>query len=219
MESLRGWRSVLLIAALALCGGQAFGASLSFTGAFSTDDQLQQFNFTLAGTMTVTLQTWSYAGGTNQASMVIPRGGFDPWLSLYDSGGNLLQSVDNFNPPCGPVATDPVTGACFDSYISQSLGAGVYTLILSQSDNQPAGTHLSDGFTNTGNTTFTSSFGCTNGQFCDSTTDNRTGNWAVDIDNVTSATAVSSVPEPGTVVLLMSGMAAIAVLRRRRVSS
>jgi hypothetical protein len=217
MESLRGWRSVLLIAALALCGGQAFGASLSFTGTFSTDDQLQQFNFSLASGATVTLRTWSYAGGTNQASMVIPRGGFDPWLSLFNSLGNELQSVDNGT--CGQVGMDSVTMSCFDSYISVALGAGTYTLILSQSDNQPNDTLLADGFTRTGQPSFTSMFACSNGQFCDANADNRTNRWDVDIDNVTSASPVSSVPEPGTVVLLMSGMAAIAVLRRRRAGS
>ncbi len=213
MGRLPGRRSILLVAALALCAGQAFGASFSFTGAFSTDDQLQSFTFTLSGTNTVTLRTWSYAGGTNQGSMVIPRGGFDPWLSLYNSMGNLLQSVDNGT--CGQVATDSVTGACFDSFISQSLGMGTYTLILSQSDNGPAGTTLADGFIDTGNPTFTSSFACSNGQFCDSTADNRTNQWAVDIDNVTSIP--SGVPEPGTVVLLASGLAAMVVLRRRKV--
>jgi sugar lactone lactonase YvrE len=55
-----------------------------------------------------------------------------------------------------------------------------------QSDNGPPGLLLSDGFVDTGNPTFTSSFGCTNGQFCDSTADNRTSAWAVDIDNVRS---------------------------------
>jgi hypothetical protein len=213
MRTLRGWRSVLLVAALALCASQAFGASFSFTGAFSTDDQLKQFMFTLSGTSTVTLRTWSYAGGTNQASMVIPRGGFDPWLSLYDAGGNLLQSVDNGT--CLQVGTDSHTGVCFDSFISQSLLAGMYTLILSQSDNGPAGTTLADGFIHTGDPAFTSSFACSNGQFCDSTGDNRTNQWAVDIDNVTSVP--TGVPEPGTVVLLASGLAAMVVLRRRKV--
>ena len=212
MGKFRGLRSILLIAVLALCAAQAFGASFSFTGAFSTDDQLQQFNFTLSSTSTVTLRTWSYAGGTNQAGMVIPRGGFDPWLSLFNSAGNLLQSVDNGT--CMQVGTDSVTGACFDSFISQSLLAGMYTLVLSQSDNGPAGTTLADGFLHTGDPTFTVGFGCSNGQFCDANADNRTGNWAVDIDNVTS---VGGVPEPGTVVLLASGLAAIMVLRRRRV--
>src|SRR5258708_6206432 len=209
-------RGVLLAVGL-LYGGQAFGTNISFVGAFSTDDQLQQFTFTLSSTATVTLRTWSYAGGTNANGAVIPRGGFDPWLSLYSPTGVLMQSVDNFNPPCGPVATDPNTGACFDSFISQALLAGTYTLVLSQSDNQPAGGMLSDGFTNTGNPTFTSSFGCSNGQFCESTTDNRTNQWAVDLDNVTSATGPSGVPEPGTLVLLAGGFTAISVPRRRRV--
>ena len=213
MGRLRSWRSILLVAALALSAVQTFGANLSFTGSFSTDDQLKQFTFTLSGTATVTLRTWSYAGGTNSASMVIPRGGFDPWLALYNSSGTLLQSVDNGT--CMQVGTDSVTGACFDSFIMQSLGMGMYTLMLSQSDNQPAGGMLSDGFTNTGNPTFTSSFACSNGQFCDSNADNRTNQWAVDILNVTSASA--GVPEPGTLVLLASGLAAIMVLRRRKV--
>ncbi len=202
-------RGVLLAVGL-LYGGQAFGTNISFTGAFSFDDSIQQFTFTLGSGATVT-----YAGGTNANAMVIPRGGFDPWLSLYNAGGTLLQSVDNGT--CGQVGTDLVTGACFDSFISVALGTGTYTLVLSQSDNQPAGGMLSDGFTNTGNPTFTSSFGCTNGQFCDSNADNRTNKWAVDLDNVTSAQGPSGVPEPGTLVLLAGGFAAIAVLRRRKV--
>ena len=215
MGTLGGRKTALLVAVLALCGGHAFGTNFSFVGTISEDDQLEQFTFTLSGTATVTLQTWSYAGGTNQAGMVIPRGGFDPWLSLYNAAGTLLQSVDNGT--CGQVGTDLVTGACFDSFISVALGTGTYTLVLSQSDNQPAGGMLSDGFTNTGNPTFTSSFGCTNGQFCDSNADNRTNKWAVDLDNVTSAQGPSGVPEPGTLVLLAGGFAAIAVLRRRKV--
>jgi hypothetical protein len=216
MGRLRGWRSILLVAALALCAAQAFGASFSFTGVFSTDDQLQQFNFKLSSTATVTLHTWSYAGGTNQAGMVISRGGFDPWLSLYLQAGDELYSVDNGT--CMDVGTDSVTGACRDSFISQSLiGPGLYTFILSQSNNEPNGQQLKYGFTKTGQQTFTSSFGCSDGSFCDSTGDNRTNKWAVDLLNVTSATMLPPVPEPGTLVLLAGGMAVIVVLRRRKV--
>jgi hypothetical protein len=213
MGNVSRLRSGLLVVVLVLSTAQAFGTSFSFTGAFSTDDQLKQFNFTLASGATVTLRTWSYAGGTNQASMVIPEGGFDPWLSLFDSLGNEKQSVDNGT--CGQVGMDSVTLSCFDSYISVALGAGTYTLILSQSDNQPNDTLLADGFTRTGDPTFTSMFACSNGQFCDANAANRTNQWAVDIDNVTSASG--GVPEPGTVALLASGLAVIVMLRRRKV--
>jgi hypothetical protein len=114
------------------------------------------------------------------------------------------------------VGPDSMIGACFDSFIMESLGGTLYTLILSQSNNEPNG-QLKDGFNKTGQQTFTSSFGCSNGSFCDSTGDNRTNKWAVDILNVTSATMSPPVPEPGTLVLLASGMAVIVVLRRRKV--
>jgi len=111
---------VAIVAAGLLSSGAALAsASFSFTGTFTTDDQLQEFNFTLASPATVTTVTFGYAGGTNQAATVIPEGGFDPWLSIFDAGGNLLQSVDNGT--CGQVAMDSESGACADSYISVGL--------------------------------------------------------------------------------------------------
>src|SRR5581483_11732334 len=113
-------------------------------------------------------------------------GGFDPFLAIFNSLGNLVQQNDNGT--CGQVPMDSVSGACFDSFISQSLGPGAYTLILSQSPNSPVDNQLVDGYTQTGNPTFTGSFyGCSNGMFCDANGDNRSPNWAVDIDNVTTA--------------------------------
>lgn len=210
---LRLGTGVTALVTLIALGGVASAANLSFTGSFATDDQLQEFLFTLASPATVTTLTYSYAGGTNQAGTNIPQGGFDPWLSIFDSTGNLVASVDNGT--CGQVGTDSVTGACFDSYISQSLTAGNYTLVLSQSDNQPAGTTLADGFTRTGQTNFTSADGCGNGMFCDINADNRTPNWAVDILNVTTASP-SGVPEPGTILMSLGGLAAILARRKRR---
>ena len=120
--------------------------------------------------------------------------------------------------PAGRSEPDSVTGACFDSYLSESLTAGTYTLVLSQSDNSPAGGTLADGYTRTGQTDFTSSFGCSNGEFCDINADNRTANWAVDIDNVTSSSLPGgggTAPEPATFLLLGGGFAGILVSRRQ----
>jgi hypothetical protein len=188
-------------------------SSFSFTGSFTTDDQLQQFSFNLAAPATVTTVTFSYAGGTNQLANIIPAGGFDPWLSIFDSSGNLLASVDNGSG----LPADPVTGASFDSLISESLAAGSYTLVLSQSDNQPFDTSLSDGFTRSGQPDFTAMFGCSNGVFCDVNADNRTPNWAVDIDNVTSASLTgAAAPEPGTMILSAAAIAGLLLFRRSK---
>src|ERR1022692_3289023 len=143
MRKVRVWRHVALVVTCAAFGGVASASSFSYTGSFVTDDQIQQFLFSLSATSTVTAVTYSYAGGTNQAGASISQGGFDPWLAIFNSSGALVASDDNGT--CGQVGTDSVTGACFDSFISQSLAAGNYTLVLSQSDNSPAGGTLSGG--------------------------------------------------------------------------
>ena len=218
MRNLRVCCHVALIVTFAAFGGVASASSFSYTGSFNTDDQIQEFLFSLSATSTVTAVTYSYAGGTNQANAKIPEGGFDPWLAIFDSTGTLIASVDDGT--CGQVGADSVTGACFDSYISQSLAAGNYTLVLSQSDNSPFGGTLSAGYTRTGQPDFTSMFGCSNGEFCDINSDNRTPNWAVDIDNVASSSLPgvgggATVPEPATFLLLGGGFAGILLLRRR----
>jgi len=218
MRNARVWKYLALTVAFAAFGGVASASSFSYTGSFVTDDQIQAFLFSLSGPSTVAAITFSYAGGTNQAGSGIPQGGFDPVLAIFDSGG-ILKAISD-NGTCGQVNTDSVTGACFDSFISQSLAAGNYTLVLSQSDNSPVDGNLSDGYTRTGQTDFTSSFGCSNGEFCDINADNRTPNWAVDIDNVTSSSLPGdggggAAPEPATFLLLGGGFAGILMLRRR----
>jgi hypothetical protein len=215
MRKLRVWRHVaLVVVTCAAFEGVASAGSFSYTGSFVTDDQIQELLFSLSSASTVTAVTYGYAGGTNQAGASIAQGGFDPWLSIFDSSGVLIATDDNGT--CGQVPTDSVTGACFDSYLSQPLAAGNYTLVLSQSDNSPFGGNLSDGYTRTGQTDFTSSFGCSNGEFCDINADNRTPNWAVDIDNVTSSSLPGgAAPEPATFLLLGGGFAGILMLRRR----
>lgn len=214
MGSLRFWKDVSLIAVFAAFGSVASASSFSYTGSFVTDDQIQEFLFTLSTSSTVTAASYSYAGGINQAGASIPQGGFDPWLAIFDSTGALQASDDNGT--CGQVGTDSVTGACFDSYISQTLPAGNYTLVLSQSDNSPFDGNFSDGYTRTGQTDFTSAFGCSTGAFCDINADNRTAHWAVDIDNVKSSSLPGgTVPEPATFLLIGGGFAGILILRRR----
>jgi hypothetical protein len=179
-------------AVLAFLAGISSAADFSFTGTFSQDDQLGVFSFQVNTPSTVLMRTWSYAGGTNAAGQAIPRGGFDPIVSLFDSTGALIGLN---NDGTGFVATDPHTGAAFDSYLQLLLLPGSYTLVLTQSDNSPNGPTFADGFHEQGNPDFTAMFACTNGKFCDVTTDNRNGNWAVDIDNVAAAVATTGAYE------------------------
>src|SRR5271166_7001129 len=102
-----------------LTGSIAHGSSFfSFTGTFTQDDQLELFQFT-APSASVTLRTWSYAGGTNAAGHLISPGGFDPVLSLFDATGGLMSSspLTASNDDGAGVGTDLSTGNAFDSLL------------------------------------------------------------------------------------------------------
>jgi hypothetical protein len=182
------FRIFACVAASSCLAGVALGANFSFTGSFVRDDEHRAFTFQVLTASTVTIRTWSYAGGTNAAGQVIPRGGLDPFISIFDSTGTLIAQNDD-----GPgVAVDPHTGAGFDSLISQVFAPGNYLVILTQSDNQPNGGTLAAGFSEDGNPTFTTMFGCGAPMFCDITPDARNPNWALDIVNANAA--ISPVP-------------------------
>ncbi len=150
----------------------ALANNFSFTGTFSGDDDVQLFNFSVGAPSTVTLVTKSYAGGTLADGTVIPAGGFDPILALFDSTGLFIDDNDDGSFP--DVGIDPVSGNDWDSFLQLALGAGDYTAAVTQYDNFAIGPNLSDGFDQTGDPAFTSMFGCTNGQFCDDDGFNRT---------------------------------------------
>jgi hypothetical protein len=179
-------------------------------GMFSTDDQIQLFNVNVITAGLVTLETYSYAGGIDATNHVIAAGGFDPVLSLFDGLGNLLNTNDD--GPCAIVGHDASTGNCFDAYLSLNLGAGAYTLALTESDNLAIGPTLADGFLESGNGNFTCPqiFGQP-GAFCDVSPAQRSNQWALDIVTPNPA---SSVPEPSAASLLATGVALLFAIRR-----
>jgi hypothetical protein len=101
---------------------------------------------------------------------------------------------------------------------------GTYVLILSQNDNFLNGSTYGDGFGRSGQGNFTAgAFGCGGTDpFCESPfVPNRDGHWAVDIGGVQSASDITNpggdgVPEPGTTLLLATGLISLALLGRRR---
>jgi hypothetical protein len=219
--SLRGrdCAIALLFASFFTAATELRAANITLQGAFASDDVVQLFDVVLNSAASVDLRTYGYAGGTASNAQAIPRGGFDPVLTLFDASGIFIVENDDG----AGVASDALTLQAFDARITTTLSSGHYILALTQYDNFVTGLSLSDGFDEAGHGNFTAdpSFTagppCASGQFRDTsdiTGACRNGNWTVDFLNVTSATARSAaaVPEPSTYGLLLLG--SLMLLRR-----
>jgi PEP-CTERM motif len=185
-----------LATAAALFGifGQAqAGPPLDFFGTFTQDDNVRTFSFANQANSSVTIETFSYAGGTDPTGRVVAAGGFDTVFGLFDATGALLQIGDD-----GATRTDPVTGAAFDALVTLTLAPGTYFIALAEYDNYPIGPQFSNGFLEAGKGNFTSLYGCSAGKFCDINGFSRTGNFDVAI----SGAAIAAVPEPSTTALM-----------------
>jgi len=213
---MRAVLCVLFACVVAVSTLQAQG-SFSFEGTFLTDDQVQLFDFTLTSPETVSFQTFGYGGGTNAEGVLIPPDGFESLLTWFGTDGSYINNSDT----CG--AGNSYKGACLDAYGQVALTAGTYTLALTQSGNNAncqAGFpgDLGCGFSEQGQGNYTPTTtgdpGCT--AFCGTFGTQENGNWAVDILNVSSASAPgSTTPEPVTMLLAGCGLALIGLAKRR----
>jgi hypothetical protein len=223
----------LVISVVCLSAGLARANDFSFTGTFVQDDQLQLFLFTAPSANTI-VRTWGYAGGTNANGQVIPAGGFDPLLSVFDATGGLVGSssliaLNDAGTPCPDQApncasADPVTGSAWDALlVLDTLNpGGTYALILSQTNNDPnqiTGT-FGDGLSHSGVGNFTAAefHCCGTTPFWDGNCDQRTGNWAVDISGVGAAINAGAIitPEPGSLLVFAAGITGLALRWRSR---
>lgn len=204
---------------LTLVAAPSFATTTLFTGTLGTDNQVALFDITANISETITIQTYSYAGGTVN-STIIPAGGFAPTAFLFDNLGDVLTLTAGNS---SQVAQDPTTFNYDDLYFQNTLGPGSYTLALAVDDNSPVDTLASDGFVQDGNPGFTCQEAAGSGNFCDVTTafplDNvRTGNYAISIAGADSVLPITSTPEPGSMLLLLTGCALTALLLRRSIS-
>lgn len=186
-----------LLAASAFASPAMAATNFSFTGTFDDPNDVQLFNFTVGTGSTVTLRTYSYAGGTNAAGQVITGGNFDPILALFNSAGEFIDQNDDGG--CGNVPPGN-TGNCYDTYLNIDLAPGTYTVSVMAFSNFAVGPNLSNGFEGDG------SF---NG---------RGQNWAFDVLNVDTA-EIPGVPEPATWAMMIGGFGLVGAAMRRRVSN
>jgi hypothetical protein len=193
----------------------AFGGTISYMGALSSPENTWETDATLSSAGTLTIQTWGFGGGTNAAGTVIPSGGFDPFVGVFDSSGDLIQGTSdgltNYTsftgcPPAGLVTIGSIAGNCGDITMSLPLAAGTYTVLLSDAEyipnaifDSPSYGNLSEGFTDLTGGAFQT---CADLNDCN----NDTANWALD---VTTPGSVTATPEPGSLGVCGLGLLAI----------
>jgi hypothetical protein len=198
---------------LGLAGPSAQADTITFSGTFSQDDNVQLFNITQSTTDDLTVYTTSYA-----------EGGFTPVLSLFDASGDFITADNGSqNSGCNALLSPDTTNttACWDAIIAfPSAPGSSYILALTEDDNTSTTQfQLSDGFTEDGNGNFT---GVNNGyggsfQLADGT--QRTADWTLNIvsaDPQLSAQEQTSVPDLGSGILLLNGLGLLTVARGAR---
>jgi hypothetical protein len=212
-----GFRRGLSLAALGLCTmlltvTPTHATTLTYSGTFTSDDQVQLYSYSLTSDSNAIFATNSYGGGTSNGMTVAP-GGFVPVLSLFDSTGTIIAS-DGADATCSAgMNADPGTGMCDDAYLSENLMAGSYTLAVTEFFNVPVGPNVSDGFLMQGQGNFTGDTCGASGPFYQTDVApcvQRDGNFSVNI---------SSTPEPSTLWLGAIPLILFGLVRRHHAGS
>jgi hypothetical protein len=105
----------------------ATAANLSFTGNLADPNATALFAFTADGISNVTIQSYSWGGGTNTAGTSIAAGGFDLNMTLFDAAGNWYDERDDINI------------GNLDFQFSEVLPAGTYQVAIAAFGNNSAG--------------------------------------------------------------------------------
>jgi hypothetical protein len=188
---------------LVLSYSSAHADTITLSGTFSQDDNVQLFDITQSTTNDLTIYTSSFA-----------TGGFTPVLTLFDAEGNFINVADDGSSNTGCNALlfpDPTYyDACKDAFIVFPGAPGSsYILALTEDDNVFQGSVLSDGFSEDGTGNFTGINNGFGGSFKLADNTQRTPDWTLNIlsaDPTLSAQEVSGVPEPASGLLLLSGL-------------
>jgi hypothetical protein len=144
------WTALAIGLTLAPTAG---AGTLSFAGSLNPNNSNDTFSiqFSALSSVTVILQSYGFGGtsatasGMNAAGQIIPSGGFDTYLSLFNGiGDSATFRSSNDDGLCPPAATDQ--GNCYDSRLTAlSLPIGTYTFVLSAAGNMSFAENLGTG--------------------------------------------------------------------------
>ena len=162
--------------------GSTFADTVSYTGTLSSTETIRRRH--------IDASNRGFGGGTNAAGTVIPSGGFDPFVGVFESSGDLIQGtsdgLSNYASftgclPAGLVTIGSVPGNCGDITMALPLVAGTYTvrsrmpsIFRTPSSTAPSYDNLNEGFTDLTGDVFQT---CADLNDCN----NDTANWALDV--------------------------------------
>ena len=203
---------------LLLCLGvreKASATTFNDTGTFTKDNQVAEFNFSVATASTYTLYTDSYGGGANLNGTTSLAGGFVPVLSLFHADGTIVAADGGSGMCNGGAKIAAATGICDDAYLNVALTSGSYILALTEFPNV-AINNLSDGFLFASDPHATgTACGKNGGTFLETDVApcvQRDGSYSVNVSNA------SAVPEPATWALMLPAAGVLFFAGRQHLS-
>jgi len=181
----------MALAAVLGASFQSQAGMITDVGFFDDASSRLHITFDVSQLSNVLIATAGYAGGSAGAASV-PDGGFDPYLWLFDSAGNLIASDDD-----GSNVVSASSGSSYDSVISEELAVGSYEVVMTMFGNSWENSNWSD-----------------NANLNDRTLQYGILAQGAYADNFSISMQPTDVSEPAPLLLMLSSLFGLGVIRR-----